>query len=212
MIHMNIVMFGATGTLGSRILDELVSRGNSVTAVIRDPCKLPSRENVIGTSSDIFDPRAVADAVRGADVVVSAYGPGPESPDLLLKATASLIKGVEASGVKRLVVVGGAGGLDVRPGVRLVDTHDFPPEWKGIALAHIQALELLKQSKLEWACLSPAANIHPGERTGHYRLGTEELVTDVNGNSEISAEDFAIALADEVENPRHRRQRFTAAW
>jgi uncharacterized protein len=209
---MNIVMFGATGTLGSRILNELVSRGNNVTAVVRDPAKLCSYENVTGTSGDIFDSASVDEAARGADVVVSAYGPGPENPDLLLKATASLIEGVEASGVKRLVMVGGAGSLEVAPGVHLVDTPNFPAEWKGIALSHRDALGLLRRSKLDWTSVSPAAYIHPGERTGRFRLGLDQLITDEKGNSEISAEDFAIALADEVENPRHIRQRFTASW
>ena len=209
---MNIVMFGATGTIGSRILDELVSRGHSVTAVIRDPSKLVRHENVIGTAGDIFDPASVKDAVEGADVVLSAYGPGPENPDALVKATGSLLKGVEAAGVKRLIAVGGAGSLEVAPGMQLADTPQLPEEWKGIALAHRDALELIKASPLDWTSVSPAAYIHPGKRTGKFRLGLDQLIVDEKGNSEISTEDFAIALADEVENPRHIRQRFTAAW
>jgi putative NADH-flavin reductase len=209
---MNIVMFGATGTVGSRILDELVSRGHSVTAVIRDPAKLARHENVIGTAGDIFDAASVKESAEGADVVVSAYGPGSANPDTLMKATASLLKGVEASGVKRLIVVGGAGSLEVAPGLQLVDTPQFPAEWKGLALAHRDALELIKASPLAWTSVSPAAYIHPGGRTGKFRTGLDQLIVDEKGNSEISAEDFAIALADEVENPQHIRQRFTAAW
>ena len=209
---MNIVMFGATGTIGSRILDELVSRGHSVTAVVRDASKLRGHENVIGTAGDVFDPENVAEAVTGADVVVSAYGPGPEKPDLLVQATGSLLKGVEASGVKRLIMVGGAGSLEVSPGVHLVDTPGFPAEWKGIAVAHRDALELLKGASLDWTSLSPAAYIHPGERTGKYRMSLDQLIVDEKGNSEISAEDFAIALADEVEHPAHARMRFAVAW
>jgi putative NADH-flavin reductase len=109
-------------------------------------------------------------------------------------------------------MVGGAGSLEVAPGVQLVDTPNFPAEFKGIAIAHRDALELLKSSKLDWTSASPAAYIHPGERTGRFRLATDQLITDEKGQSEISAEDFAIAVADEVENPRHIRQRFTAAW
>ncbi len=209
---MNIVLFGATGMIGSRILDELVSRGHSITAVIRDPGKLAGRENVIGTSGDIFDAASVADAVRDGDLVVSAYGPGPENPDLLLKATESLIAGVAAGGVRRLVMVGGAGTLETAPGRQLMDAPDFPAAWKGIAMAHGNALQLLRASGLDWTSVSPAAYIHPGERTGKFRTGTDNLITNDQGQSEISAEDFAIAVADEVENPRHIRQRFTAAW
>jgi putative NADH-flavin reductase len=212
MVHMNIVMFGATGTLGSRILDELIARGHHLTAVVRDPTKLAGHENVTGTSGDILNSADVTEVARGADLVVSAYGPGPDNPGLLPDAIISLVKGVENSGVKRLVMVGGAGTLEVAPGVELLDTKDFPVEWKKIARAHRDALEILKNSSLDWTSLSPAAFIHPGERTGHYRTGKDELLTDRNGKSEISAEDFAIALADEVENPKNLRQRFTVAW
>ncbi len=209
---MNIVLFGATGMIGSRILDELVSRGHGVTAVIRDPAKLAGHENVIGTAGDILDADSVKEAVEGADVVVSAYGPGSANPDVLVRATASLLKGVAAAAVKRLIAVGGAGSLEVAPGMQLVDTPDFPAEWKGVALAHRNALELIKASALDWTSLSPAAYLHPGERTGKYRLALDQLITDEKGGSEISAEDFAIALADELENPQHIRQRFTVAW
>ncbi|MES1262639.1 MAG: NAD(P)-dependent oxidoreductase [Acidobacteriota bacterium] len=209
---MNLVMFGATGTLGSRILDELISRGHSVTAVVRDPAKLAGHENVLGTSGDILDPSSVAEAVRGADVVVSAYGPGPQNPELLVTATKSLLAGLTAAGVKRLVMVGGAGTLEVAPGVQLMNTPDFPAAWKGIAVAHGNALQLLRASPLDWTSVSPAAFIHPGERTGKFRLAADCLITNDKGQSEISAEDFAIAVAEEVENPRHLRQRFTAAW
>jgi len=209
---MNIVLFGATGMIGSRILNELLSRGHSVTAVVREPSKFSGRENVAATAGDIFDQDSVRDSARGADVVVSAYGPGPEKAELLLDATRSLIAGVEAAGVKRLVMVGGAGTLEVAPGLLLENTPDFPAAWKAIALAHGDALGLLRASKLEWTSLSPAAYIHPGERTGKFRLGKEQLIVNDKGASEISAEDYAIALVDEVEKPQHVRQRFTMGW
>jgi putative NADH-flavin reductase len=214
---MNIVLFGATGMIGSRLAKELLSRGHIVTAVLRDPSKLESSkidpgENLIVTAGDIFDPAAVTEVSRGADAVVSAYGPGPANPDILIKAMRSLIAGVEASGVKRLVAVGGAGTLEVAPGVQLVNTPDFPAEWRGIALAHGEALEELRASNLDWTSVSPAAFIHPGERTGQFRLDTDRLIVNEKGQSEISAEDFAIALVDEVERPQHIRQRFTAGW
>jgi putative NADH-flavin reductase len=209
---MNVVLIGASGVLGTRILNELVSRGHSVTAMVRDPSKVPAHENVTATAADVFDSQSVAEAVRGADVVVSAYGPGPDNPGLLLKATRSLIAGVEASGVKRLIMIGGAGSLEVAPGTQLVDTPDFPAEWKAIAIAHRDALELLRGAALDWTSASPAAYIHPGERTGKYRLGKDRLIVNDKGQSEISAEDFAIAIVDELEKSRYIRQRFTAAW
>jgi putative NADH-flavin reductase len=209
---MNVVLFGAGGTLGSRILNELTSRAHQVTAVVRDPMKIEPHENVMATAGNIFDAAGVEEAARGADAVVSAYGPGPENPAKLLDATRALIRGVEASGVKRLIVVGGAGSLEVAPGLLLMDAPDFPAEWKSIALAHAEALGLIEGSSLDWTSVSPAAYIHPGERTGKFRLGRNRLITDERGKSEISAEDFAIAIADELEKPRHIRERFTAAW
>jgi putative NADH-flavin reductase len=209
---MNVVLFGASGTLGSRILNELVSRGHQLTAVVRDPSKIEAHENVTVTAGDIFDPDSVAEAARGADVVISAYGPGTENVGVLLNATRSLIAGVEAAGVRRLIMVGGAGSLEVAPGVQLIDTPDFPAEWKAIAQAHREALGVIRTSNLDWTSVSPAAYIHPGERTGRFRLGSDQLIVDEKGASEISAEDFAIAIADEVEGPKHIRQRFTAAW
>jgi uncharacterized protein len=209
---MNVVVIGAGGVLGTRILNEIVSRGHSVTALVRDPSKVPVRENVIATAGDVLDVHSMAEAARGADAVVSAYGPGPGNPDVLLRATGSLIDGVEASGVKRLIMVGGAGSLEVAPGVQLLDTPDFPADWKGIAIAHRNALELLRGSALDWTSVSPAAFIHPGHRTGKYRVAKDQLIVNDKGQSEISAEDFAIAVADELEKPMHVRERFTAAW
>ena len=124
---MNIVLFGASGTIGSRLLTELISRGHQLTAVVRDPSKIEPHENTVASAGDVFDPESVKEAASGADLVISAYGPGPANPELLVKATRSLIAGVEASGVKRLIMVGGAGSLEVAPGVRLVDTPTFPP-------------------------------------------------------------------------------------
>jgi putative NADH-flavin reductase len=198
--------------VGSRLLAELVSRGHSVTAVVRDPSKIEAHENTIATAGDIFDPKSVAEASEGADLVISAYGPGPANPELMTSATHSLIEGVKASGVRRLIMVGGAGSLEVAPGVKLIDTPNFPPEWKGIAQAHSEALEILKQSELDWTSASPAAYIHPGERTGKFRLGTDQLIVNEQGGSEISAEDFSVAIADEVVKAEFVGRRFTAAW
>jgi putative NADH-flavin reductase len=114
--------------------------------------------------------------------------------------------------VKRLVVVGGAGALELAPGVQLVDTPTFPAHWKGLALAHRDALPLYQNSDLDWTYVSPSAIIEPGQRTGHYRIGTNQLLTDAKGNSHISAEDFSVALLDELEHPRFVRQRFTVGY
>lgn len=208
---MNVVLFGATGTIGNRILTELLSRGHRVKAVIRkeslDP--KPGLEFVTG---DIFEPASVESVAKGADAVLSAYGPGPANPADLLKATASLIAGVKASGVKRLITVGGAGSLEVAPGVTLIQSGHLPAEWMGIAVAHSDALQMLRASDLEWTCLCPAGFIQPGERTGTFRLADDQFLTDSSGQSRISCEDYAIAFVDEVEKNQHVRRRFAVVY
>jgi len=208
---MNVVLFGATGMIGSRVLKELVLRGHQVTAVVRDPSRVPNEPGVKAVQGDVLNAAAVADVVKDADAVVSAYNPG-QTPAAIVDATKSLIAGLKQAGVKRLIEVGGAGSLFVAPNVRLVDAPNFPTEWKAIALAHGDALEVLRRSDLDWTYFSPAAFIQPGERTGKFRLGTDTLVTDEKGTSRISAEDYAIALVDELENPKHIRQRFTVGY
>jgi putative NADH-flavin reductase len=208
---MNVVLFGATGMIGSRVLNELLSRGHKVTAVVRNPSKVPNEPDVKAVQGDVLNTAAVAEIVKGADAVVSAYNPGSNA-SAIVDATKSLIAGLKQAEVKRLIEVGGAGSLFVAPNVRLVDAPDFPAEWKPIALAHGDALEVLQKSDLDWTYFSPAAFVQPGERTGKFRLGKDTLLSDEKGNSRISAEDYAIALADELENPKHIGQRFTIAY
>jgi putative NADH-flavin reductase len=208
---MNVVLFGASGMIGSRILQELVTRGHQVTAVVRNPAKVTA-SGVKALQGDITIPASVAAAVEGVEAVISAYAPPQDAPDTILKATRSLLAGLATAGVSRLLVVGGAGSLEVAPGVQLVDTPEFPEAWKAIALAHREVLPILEASPLNWSYLSPAAFIQPGERTGKFRLGSRQLVTDAEGQSRISAEDFAVALVDELERPLHPRQQFTAAY
>jgi putative NADH-flavin reductase len=208
---MNVALFGATGTLGTRILAELLSRGHKVRAVLRSQ-NVDAKPGLEVVTGDIFDAAGVTAAVKGADAVLSAYGPGPANPEQLLPATRSLIEGVRASGVRRILVVGGAGSLEVAPGVTLIASGHLPPDWLGIAQAHADALDLLKKSGLDWTSLSPAAFIQPGERTGKFRLGTDQLLTDANGQSKISCEDYAIALVDELEKNQHVGKRFTVAY
>ncbi|MFZ0744574.1 MAG: NAD(P)-dependent oxidoreductase [Terracidiphilus sp.] len=208
---MKVVLFGASGMIGSRILLELIRRRHAVTVVVRNPEKI-TVAGVKVVKGDVTDRAGVAAVVTGAEAVISAYSPPQQQERMLLNATQSLLAGLSEAGVKRLIVVGGAGSLEVAPGVQVVDTPNFPAEWKAIALAHRDVLPILKESSLDWTCLSPAGLIQPGERTGKYRLGGTNLVMDEKGESRISAEDYAIALVDELENPRHLRQQFTLGY
>lgn len=209
---MRVTLYGATGQAGSRLLDELLRRGHTVTAVVRDAGKLAARERLAVLSGDVNDVAGIVAASNGADALVSAYGPGPENPEKLLPATENLIEGAKLSGVPRFLFVGGAGSLEVAPGVTLIDSGHLPEEWKGIAIAHRDAMEMVRASTINWTCFSPAGFFAPGERTGKFRLGTDRFLTDDKGNSRISMEDFAIALVDELENPRQERRRFTIAY
>jgi putative NADH-flavin reductase len=208
---MNVVLFGGSGMIGSRVLAELLRRGHSVTAVARNPEKI-NAAGAKAVKGDVTDAASVAAAAQGANAVVSAYAPPQSAVETLIPATHALLAGLNQAGVKRLIVVGGAGSLEVAPGLQLVDAPNFPAEWKAIALAHRDVLPILKASDLQWSYLSPAAFIQPGERTGKFRLGTTSLVTDVKGQSRISAEDYAIVLVDELEKSQHIRQQFTAAY
>ena len=208
---MNVVLYGASGTIGSRILKELLHCGHTVTAVVRNPEKVTAVGAYV-VMGNVLDPATVAATAKGADAAISAYAPPRDDTAMLWTATHSLLAGLVSAGVRRLIVVGGAGSLEVAPGVQLVDTPGFPEDWKPIALAHRDALSILKQSNLDWSYLSPAAFIQPGERTGKFRLGGTRLLADDKGESRISAEDYAVALVDELENPKHLRQQFTAAY
>ncbi len=198
--------------IGSRVLGELVRRGHTVTAVVRHPEKVKAEPGVNVVQGDITDPAAVASAAKGADAAISAYSPPHTDSGLLTDATRSLLAGLAEAGVRRLIMVGGAGSLEVAPGVPLIDTPSFPAAWKAIALAHRDVLPVLKNADLDWSYFSPAAMIEPGKRTGKFRLGGTRLVASDQGESKISAEDYAVALVDELENPRHVRQQFTAAY
>lgn len=208
---MNVVLFGASGTIGSRILAELVARGHQVKAVSRRADR-EWPQGVAGVAGDIGNAADVAEIVQGADAVISSYGPALENTDALVGVTGSLVEGLRRAGVSRLLMVGGAGSLFVAPGVRLTDTPQFPDFLQGIAAAHHEALKLLEATELDWTNLSPAALIEPGERTGQFRLDTDNLVVDAAGNSRISAEDYAVALVDELEQGKYRRQRFTVGY
>ncbi|MDU4696926.1 MAG: NAD(P)H-binding protein [Paenibacillus sp.] len=222
---MNIVLFGATGLIGNRIAAEALQRGHEVTAVVRDRARadeiglmrlVPTDSKKAGhltlVEGDILVPDAIARLVQGKDLVISAYGPRFGEEDELQEATRSLIEGVKRGGVRRLIAVGGAGGLEVAPSVRLMDTPEFPEEVRPLARAHEEALNLYRASDLEWTVLSPPALIEPGKRTGMFRLGLDRLVVDERENSRITAEDYAAALLDEAEDPYYIGARFTVGY
>ena len=212
---MKIALFGASGTIGQRILQEALARGHQVTALVRDPESLKRKNPQLSVKEvNVLEPASVTQAVTGHDVVISAVGPsGDQAEKVVVEAARSLLEGVSRAEVPRLLVVGGAGSLEVAPGVKLMDAPGFPAAWKGIAQAHADALEIYQREiYLNWIYVSPPAFIEPGQRTGKYRTGTDQLVTDAKGESRISAEDFAVAILDEVENPRFDRQRFTVGY
>jgi putative NADH-flavin reductase len=209
---MNVVLYGASGMVGSRLLKELVSRGHQVTAVVRNPSKVPASPGVKVVQGDALDAKDVAAKVAGADAVISSHAPPADKSETLVDAIRALIAGTKEAGVKRLLVVGGAGSLLVAPGVDVIASGHLPAEYMEIAIAHRNALGVLKSADLDWTYFSPPAFIQPGERTGKFRLGGDSLIADEKGNSSISAEDYAIALVDELEQPKHTRQRFTAGY
>jgi uncharacterized protein len=209
---MKVVLFGATGKTGTRLLQELVSRGHRVTAAARDVRKLSGTAAHAVKQDDLSDAQGIAATIAGADAVISAYAPPADDTDQLVGVTQRQVEAVRRAGVDRLLVVGGAGGLEVAPGVSLIDSGHLPPPYLPIATSHVKALDVLRQSDVDWTYLAPAAYFEPGERKGTFRLGTNELVTDARGESRISMEDYAIALVDELERGAHRRQRFSIGY
>jgi putative NADH-flavin reductase len=212
--QLKIALFGATGMIGSRIAAEAARRGHQVTALARNPARVPADvANLTAAQADLLDAASVGAAVRGHDVVASAYAPPQDDLATLSKATHALVEGVRAARLKRLVVVGGAGSLEVAPGKQLVDTDGFPDAYKPIALAHRDAFDYYRGiADLDWTFFAPAALIAPGERTGTFRTGASTLLADAEGSSRISAEDYAIAFVDELEQGRFVRQIATVAY
>jgi putative NADH-flavin reductase len=209
---MKVVLYGATGNAGARILTELLERGHKVTAVVRNQSKIQPQTGLTIALGDLSDSARIAENVKGSDAVISAYGPGLNAPNDLIGATERLVEGVKLSGVPRLLTVGGAGTLEVSPGVLLLDSPMLPAEWRPIAKAHLDALEILRRSDLDWTCLAPAAFFEPGKRTTTFRLGLNNLIASEKGESRISMEDYAIALVDELERHAHPRQRFSVGY
>lgn len=202
-----IVILGITGRAGSRIANELLQRGHTVTGIARKVEGAEARPGLSLKKADATSVDALVPLLRGHDAVISAthFAGGPDA--------ATLVAAVTQAGVPRLLVVGGAGSLEVAPGKALLDTPEFPDAYKAEAQAGGVMLKALRAEKeLDWTFLSPSALFAPGERTGKFRLGGDSLLSDANGKSWISMEDYAIALADEVEAPKHSRQRFTVGY
>jgi uncharacterized protein len=213
---MKIALIGATGFVGSAILKEALDRGYEVTAMMRNPDKLTPHAKLLPKKGNVYNEDEVTRLVTGHDAVISAFNPGWSNPDIYnqqIRGTQAIINGVKKAGIKRLLFVGGAGSLEVKPGVQSVDLPGFPIEYKQGALATRETLSMLrKETGLEWSFLSPSADVFPGQRTGKFRLGADQLLTNAQGESRISVEDYAIAMIDEVEKPKHIRQRFTVGY
>ena len=203
---MKVALIGASGNIGGQILAELLSRGHAVTAVARDIGKVAAQPGVTPARGDLSDSAGLAAVLRGHDAIIS-------SVRFKMFKPAQMLDAVKSSGVKRLIMVGGAGSLEVKPGLALIDTPEFPAAAKEEATAgSVMLAALRKESDLEWSFLSPSAVIGPGERTGKFRLGGDQLLVGADGKSRIAIPDFAIALVDELESRKHIRQRFTVGY
>lgn len=213
-----VALIGASGFIGSQLLKELLSRGYQVTAIVRSADKIKNDDkNLKVVSADVFDTDKLAEVLKNNDAVISAYNPGWTNPNIYddtIKGYQSIIEAVKKAGIKRLQAVGGAGSLLVAPGKTVVDSGAIPDEiLPGVkALALVLKDQFLPEKELDWVFFSPAGTIEPGERTGKYRLGLDNLITDDQGNSKISVQDYAKAMVDELENPKHHQQRFTIGY
>jgi putative NADH-flavin reductase len=216
---MKVALIGASGFVGKAILNELLDRGHQVTGIFRRPEELPARPNLSVVKGDIFFADQLALLLKGHDAVISAYNPGWTNPDIYqesLRGALSIQAGVKMSGVKRLIVIGGAGSLEITPGHQLIDTPGFPAEYfPGADGARDYLAIIRKEKNLDWTFFSPAILMNhdtAGVRLGHYRTALDNPVFDEKGQSILSVEDTAVAIVDELEHPKHIRQRFTAAY
>lgn len=228
---MDIGVFGATGTIGQRIVAEALRRGHRVTAFTRDALRIPAETHPAKwVVADVVDSNSIAQAIDGLDVVVNAINTGKDVPDMIANADAlpaaarALLRALAQHPAARLIVVGGGASLEIRPGVQAIDIDGFadhlsemlgvPPEYVAVMLAHREALSIYRLSDRNWTYLSPSAvRIVPGERTGRFRIGGDQLLLAADGTiNDMSAEDLAVALIDEAEMPRHVQRRFTVAY
>lgn len=211
---MKVAVLGASGWIGSQIVEEAVTRGHQVIALVRNPSVI-ERQDVEVRQLDMLAEQDFAQALQGVDTVIASIGGrAAGNHDMVERSAAKLLEQLPNAGVKRLLWVGGAGSLEVAPGVQLVTVPDFPAEYKDEALAQSQALQVFRNSDspLNWTFVSPAAEIFPGEKVGQFRVGGDQLLTDAQGHSKISVADFASAMLDELETAKHAKQRISVAY
>ena len=215
---MKVAIIGASGFVGSNLVKEATNRGLEVTAIARNVEKI-NAENINKVAVDVNQVNELSEALKGHDVVISAFNAGWTNPNLyndFIKGSESIQQAVKQAGVQRMIVVGGAGSLYANENEQLVDSPDFPADIKPGATAARDYLNILKEEKeLDWVFFSPAIEMHPGVtigRTGKYRLGKDQPVFDENMVSKLSPEDVAVVLIDEIEKPKHHKERFTAAY
>ncbi|MEC5146179.1 NAD(P)-dependent oxidoreductase [Chitinophaga sp. 212800010-3] len=209
---MKVAIIGASGFIGSAILNEALNRGHEVTAIVRNPEKIEVKNDRLTVrKGDATDEAALTPLLAGNEAVIVSYS-AHDTPTYV-KAIHAILNATKKNGIRRLLAVSGAGSLEIAPGVQLLDTPEFPAEWKEGASATREAFYIIRQSNdLDWTVLSPAMMIQPGERTGKFRLGKDQVVFNEKGESKISSADYAVALIDELEQPKHIKQRFTLAY
>jgi putative NADH-flavin reductase len=214
---MKIAIVGATGMIGSKLLEEAIDRGHVVTAVSRHATKLPAHDRLRPVEADVNDTKALAAAFSGQDAILHAFAPPrlsvAERVEQQRAGSRSIIAAAKSAGVGRILAVGGAGTLEVAPGIMNADRPEFPASWEGgvKSTALIKGL-LAAEPDLDWTFLCPSHDIFVGERTGKFRLGLDRMLVDADGKSSISTADYAIAMIDELENPKHSRKRFTVGY
>jgi hypothetical protein len=213
---MKLALIGASGFVGAAVLQEALDRGHQVTGIVRDPAKLPQHAALTAVAGDAYNADALAAQLKNHDAVIHAFNPGWGTADIrerFIQGSQAIIAASKQAGVQRLLVVGGAGSLYVAPGLQLIDTPDFPAEYKEGAEGARQTLNLLQtETALAWSFISPPALLQPGARSGQFRLGGEQLLMNGDAPAEISVADLAVAIIDELERPQHLRQRFTVGY
>ena len=213
---MKLALIGASGFVGAAVLQEALDRGHQVTGIVRNPTKLPQHPALNAVAGDAYNAEALAALLKGHDAVIHAFNPGWGTADIrerFIQGSQTIIAASKQAGVQRLLVVGGAGSLYVAPGLQLIDTPDFPAEYKEGAEGARQALNLLKaETALAWSFISPPALLQPGARSGQFRIGGDQLLMNGDAPAQISVADLAVAIIDELERPHHLRQRFTVGY
>ena len=214
----NVLLIGATGFVGSAVLNELVERGHNVTAVVRNVEKIAKNDLVTAVKEDVANVEAIAKLAEGKDAIISAYNPGwmnPEIATLIIENYPKILEAAKQSGVERLLIVGGAGTLFCAPGLRVVDSGAIPAEIMGGVrpLGDFYLNTLMNENDIDWVFFSPAGVFdQEGKKTGNYRLGKDDLIVDAEGNSHISVQDYADAMVNELEKPAHHKERFTIGY